>query len=152
MKRLTAWCSGNAYYPKCFEEPCGGMGCNDDKCGFMVGVCNRLAEYEDTGLTPEEIKSLNTFDGSQVVKATAKLQEEQRKHRWIPVSERLPVGKEFELKGGERTMYRSVLVQTASYNMYTAYYNTAMRAWCDDEGNELYAIAWMTLPEAYKPD
>lgn len=49
-----------------------------------------LKKYEDTGLAPEEISSLNTFDGSQAVKATMRLQDEQRKHRWIPVSERLP--------------------------------------------------------------
>lgn len=50
----------------------------------------RLAAYEDTGLMPEEIINLNSFDGSQAVKAMMRLQEEQRKHRWISVSERLP--------------------------------------------------------------
>ena len=38
---------GNAYYPKCFEEPCCGMGeCLDDKCSLMLDACKKLAEYE----------------------------------------------------------------------------------------------------------
>ena len=96
MKRLTAWDKGNAYYPKCFEPPCDGMGCENEHCEFRYDKCKRLAEYEDTGLTPDGINRLNIFDGSQAVKATAKLQEEQRKRRWIPVSERLPTMEEYD--------------------------------------------------------
>ena len=48
MERLTKISeAGNAYYPKCFEEPCCGMGeCLDDKCSLMIDVCKKLAEYE----------------------------------------------------------------------------------------------------------
>lgn len=48
MERLTNISkAGNAYYPKCFEEPCCGMGeCLDDKCSLMIDVCKKLAEYE----------------------------------------------------------------------------------------------------------
>lgn len=48
MERLTMISeTGNAYYPKCFEEPCCGMGeCLDDKCSLMIDVCKKLAEYE----------------------------------------------------------------------------------------------------------
>ena len=48
MERLTKISeAGNAYYPKCFEEPCCGMGeCLDDKCRLMLDVCKKLAEYE----------------------------------------------------------------------------------------------------------
>lgn len=68
--------------------------CNDScknlLCEWNEKVQMRLHEYEDTGLSPEEINSLNTFDRSQGVKYLKLYQEEQRKHRWIPVSERLP--------------------------------------------------------------
>lgn len=37
-------------------------------------LVERLAVYEDTGLTPEEIRALKANE----------------KHRWIPVEERLP--------------------------------------------------------------
>lgn len=48
MERLTKISEiGNAYYPKCFEEPCCGMGeCLDDKCSLMLDACKKLAEYE----------------------------------------------------------------------------------------------------------
>lgn len=48
MIRLTKISEiGNAYYPKCFEEPCCGMGeCLDDRCSLMLDACKKLAEYE----------------------------------------------------------------------------------------------------------
>ena len=48
MERLTKISEiGNAYYPKCFKEPCCGMGeCLDDKCSLMLDACKKLAEYE----------------------------------------------------------------------------------------------------------
>ena len=60
MERLTEWDGGqtrHAYYPRCFEEPCYGSGCKIKDCPFETAVCERLAAYEDTGLTPEEIKA-----------------------------------------------------------------------------------------------
>lgn len=53
MERLTKRENGHAHYPRCFEEPCGGMGCRTEDCEFRVEICNRLAAYEDTRLTPE---------------------------------------------------------------------------------------------------
>lgn len=48
MERLTKISEiGNAYYPKCFEEPCCGMGeCLDGNCSLMLDACKKLAEYE----------------------------------------------------------------------------------------------------------
>ena len=65
MERLTEWNESshkNAYYPRCFEEPCYGTGCKIKDCQFETAVCERLAAYEDTGLTPEEIKAPFTDD------------------------------------------------------------------------------------------
>ena len=58
MERLTKRENGHAHYPRCFEEPCGGMGCRTEDCEFKVEICERLADYEDTGLTPEEVSAL----------------------------------------------------------------------------------------------
>ena len=55
MERLTKRENGHAHYPRCFEEPCGGMGCRTEDCEFKVEICERLADYEDTERTPEEI-------------------------------------------------------------------------------------------------
>ena len=48
MARLTQITEiGNAYFPKCFEKPCCGMGeCLDDNCSLMLDACKKLAEYE----------------------------------------------------------------------------------------------------------
>jgi hypothetical protein len=56
MERLTKWnelSHKHAYYPRCFEEPRYGSGCKIKDCPFETAVCERLAAYEDTGLTPE---------------------------------------------------------------------------------------------------
>jgi hypothetical protein len=55
MERLTKRENGHAHYPRCFEEPCGGMGCCTEDCEFKDEICERLAAYEDTELEPEEV-------------------------------------------------------------------------------------------------
>lgn len=61
MERLTKWNESSykhAYYPRCFKEPCYGGGCKIKDCPFEIAVCERLAAYEDTGLTPKEVTAL----------------------------------------------------------------------------------------------
>lgn len=61
MERLTEWNgeqTRHAYYPRCFKEPCYGSGCKIKDCPFEIAVCERLAAYEDTGLTPKEVTAL----------------------------------------------------------------------------------------------
>lgn len=65
MERLTEWNgrqTRHAYYPSCFKDPCYGDGCKIKACQFKTAVCERLAAYEDTGMTPEEIKAPFTED------------------------------------------------------------------------------------------
>lgn len=60
MTRLTArTTNGHAYYPECFKPPCNGDGCRKELCEFSLDICNRLADYEDTGLTPEQIRQVD---------------------------------------------------------------------------------------------
>lgn len=62
MKCLTARNDdGSAYYPYCLrDDTCWGWGTNEkcDTCKFNEKVCDRLAAYEDTGLTPKQIRKL----------------------------------------------------------------------------------------------
>ena len=59
MERLTRRSdTGHAYYPRCFEEPCGGDGCKIKDCLLDDIICDRLAAYEDTGLEPAEVHSM----------------------------------------------------------------------------------------------
>ena len=58
MERLTKWnelSHKHAYYPRCFEEPCYGSGCKIKDYPFETAVCERLAAYEDTGLSLEKV-------------------------------------------------------------------------------------------------
>ena len=73
MERLTEWDKGNAYYLKCFEGDEGGcLNMESDecfKCPDMTEVCRRLAQYEDTGFSPDEIKTLLEALRTAIVKA-----------------------------------------------------------------------------------
>lgn len=60
MERLTRRTEcGDAYYPECYER-CYGEGasekCND--CDYNEKICDTLAGYEDTGLTPDQVMEL----------------------------------------------------------------------------------------------
>lgn len=57
--------TGNGHYLLC-SGTCETLNCGD--CGILDKIVDRLAAYEDTGLTPEEFQQM----------------------RWIPVEERLP--------------------------------------------------------------
>ena len=72
MERLTKRENGHVHYPRCFEEPCGGMGCRDEDCEFKVEICERLAAYEDTGLEPWEVKRSKLEIEAGCVKAIAR--------------------------------------------------------------------------------
>lgn len=52
MERLTERRKGTPYYRQC-TMTCDG--CTGAKCRCVSEMVKRLAEYEDTGLTPEEI-------------------------------------------------------------------------------------------------
>ena len=73
MERMTERSeSGHAYYPQCFKEPCYGSGCKIKDCPFETEVCDRLAAYEDTGLTPEEVERSKLEIEAGCVKAIAR--------------------------------------------------------------------------------
>lgn len=62
MERLTRRsATGHAYYPRCFEAPCDGDGCKIRDCLFDNTICERLAAYEDSGLTPKEVKRMSNI-------------------------------------------------------------------------------------------
>ncbi|HJB46676.1 MAG TPA: hypothetical protein H9713_08225, partial [Candidatus Mediterraneibacter surreyensis] len=53
------------YYPYCFrEDTCRGEGMSDkcDMCELPYKICKKLADYEDTGLTPDQIMELKERD------------------------------------------------------------------------------------------
>ena len=90
MERLTKISEiGNAYYPKCFEEPCCGMGkCIDNNCNLVNEVCNKLAEYEELEERLHKIfGEESTFSLADVIDTLEmKLSEPDKKH---PVNARI---------------------------------------------------------------
>lgn len=111
-------------------------------------LVKRLAEYENTGLIPEEIESLNDFEKSQVGEMLKRLSEEQRKHRWIPVEERSPEDDSFVL-----------VTADGIYNAITFSRAILLASYCEDDGwfiegypdwDDPDVIAWQPLPEPYK--
>lgn len=114
----------------------------------LYGALWKLKDYEDTGLSPEEVESVNDFEKSQTYRLIAELQEEREKHLWIPVTERLPENED------------SVLISFDNIpivaNGYFAVYEDGNGAWYI-EGSEVTCLsqgfivtAWMPLPEMYK--
>lgn len=61
MDRLTARNeNGEAYYKRCYESPCDGTGEACDNCNFIDEVlCERLAAFEDNGITPEQMREIS---------------------------------------------------------------------------------------------
>ena len=100
-------------------------------------LIERLAAYEDTGLTPEEAEALDSFERSQVGKMLKELNEEQRKHRWIPVEERLPEESLNSVIGWDEYRDRCCFVQYYAGSWHLG-----------DESVRI--IAWMPLPEPYQ--
>lgn len=90
MERLTRITEiGNAYFPKCFEEPCCGMGkCIDNNCNLVNEVCNKLAEHEELEERLHKIfGEESTFSLADVIDTLEmKLSEPDKKH---PVNARI---------------------------------------------------------------
>ncbi|NBH61990.1 DUF551 domain-containing protein [Anaerotruncus sp. 80] len=99
---------------------------------YLLAI-EKLAAYEDTGLTPEEI-----MDGKMLT-------------GWIPCSERLPSEEEF-LKSYLRNHYAAeFLVQIyGASRPTTLYYRDGV--WFDDDFDKYNVIAWMPLPEPWEGD
>lgn len=74
MERLTARDErypDEAYYPYCFRgDTCRGEGMSDkcDMCELPYKICKKLADYEDTGLTPQQIQELKERDTTKYLK------------------------------------------------------------------------------------
>lgn len=90
-------------------------------------LIERLAAYEDTDLTPQEIYSL---------KAGTILKEQ---HRWIPVEERLPEESLNSVIGWDEYRERCCFVQYYAGSWHLG-----------DESVRI--IAWMPLPAPYQKE
>lgn len=88
----------------------------------------RLARYEETGLTPEEIMDGKLLTG------------------WIPVTDRLPDIPE----GTKDEDCPEFIVTIAGAEKPTSLKYDPEGTWFDDFGNVYSVYAWMPMPEAYR--
>lgn len=112
-------------------------------CDFMDdGVyidMNLLREYEDTGLTPDEIREMQELLSRENGKETTRFSRDN--DSWIPVEERLPEDEAMMLvtcqtKAGRRSVNR-------------AWYGAG--CW-HGTGSMSGVTAWMPLPDPYSPE
>lgn len=104
-------------------------------------LIERLAAYEDTGLTPQEIYSLKA---GTILKAIGA--------KWIPVEERLPEDDNYILLSFENFDIPLIGRYEADADGGGAFYLGN-----NDEGDtclsqNLFVNAWMPLPEPYQED
>lgn len=88
-----------------------------------------LKEYEDTGLTPEEIMDGELLTG------------------WIPVSERLPNAKEYCKNDGRFIVTDGNKVEQGLFDIYADGYNDPHWPY-----QSCQLIAWRPLPEPYRAE
>lgn len=100
--------------------------------GKFYEAASALEEYENTGLTPEQVREL------------------QERQRWIPVSERLPEKEKFYLV--------TFVKYSGEYDIEYCYFECGKWFIVADGENigwreEMKSVvAWMPLPEPYSPE
>lgn len=114
-----------------------------------------LKPYEDTDLTPQQIKDMQ-FCLREKSRECAELRMELQKLKnkkndgWIPVEERLPeVSRKIE-EDADCPEY-NVTIQGAEKST-TLKYSPADSTWFDDSGFIYPVVAWQPLPETYRPE
>jgi hypothetical protein len=116
------------------------------RCHKLV---SELKRYKESGLAPEEIEGLN-FSSNQL-RLVNLLEEERKKHKWIPCSERLPENPIPDTFYGlsEPDTYPEYIVMIAGAQEPTFLKYAGSGEWYRD-GNFYKVIAWMPLPAPYK--
>lgn len=104
-------------------------------------LLQRLAEYEDTGLEPDEIRELVS---KVIAMGQLVLQD------WIPVEERLPEDDNYILLSFTNFTLPAVGRYETDQEGGAFYLGN-----CDEEDtcikNDLFVNAWMPLPKPYRP-
>ena len=114
---------------------------------IQIETQKRLYAYEETGLSPEEIKNLNEFERSQLVKLLKEPAAERAKYHWILPETKLPESGYSVLatvSGHFGGMIFQDALELAVYDLIDGWIVEGYPEW-----EELEVKAWMHLPEAY---
>ena len=155
MKRLTEkddlgnWCLKGVRW----EQLRAGQVITKEVGEKLYGALCKLRDYEDTGCSPDDVIRLDDFEQSNTSKLLKQLNGEYKKHRWIPVEERLPEENKYVLLsfyGLEEPAFG--MYEENEWYLGYAYGGEK----CISVG--LLVSAWLPLPEPYgaeveeKPD
>ena len=143
MERLTEWNdeqTRHAYYPRCFEAPCYGSGCKIKDCPFEAAVCDRLAAYEDTGLSPEKVSWMKEVVEAAFDNDTSRIERAHNLH----VADKegrvvvLPckVGERWVDEDGRAVRITAVIVSVEPFGENTNIYFDYEDATPDDAGSD----------------
>lgn len=116
---------------------------------LYAALC-KLRDYENTRLTPNEVVRVNDFEQSQAGHLLKKLNEEQAKHSWIPVTERLPENDAFVLLSFENFPLPMIGRYEFDEDGGGAWYLGDCDEYDTCVANDLFVNAWRLLPEKYE--
>lgn len=130
-------------------------------CELAITALEEIKQYRTIG-TVEEITKINDFFNTQTAKILAKLQEYERTGLtpqeimdgkmltgWIPVEEKLPEEPDAGLIEMEDLQEYIVVIDGVKLSTVLSYAGNG--EWYRD-GNFYKVIAWMPLPEPYRPE
>lgn len=118
----------------------------------IYGALCKLKDYEDTGLSPEDVRRVNDFEQSQTGILLKRLNEERKTHSWIPAENKIPVNNDYVLL----SFSNRSLPLIGRYEQYKDGSGNWYLGDCDEEdtclANDLFVNAWMPLPKRYEED
>ena len=151
MKRLTQWDDQGNWCLKGvrWEQLHVGSAITKEVEEKLYGALCKLRDYENTDLSPEEVERVNDFSKSQASRLMEKLQEEQEKHRWIPVTEQLPEENRRVLLCMKSKCSSGKCIQVGKLDK--GFWFVQNYAGFDSLATfEFHVLAWMSLPEPYR--
>lgn len=114
----------------------------------LYGALCKLKDYEDTGLSPDDVIRLDDFEQSQVADLLKKLGGERRKHCWISTEEQLPeTGEMVLVQVSGRPAENITLHDALALAEYNPEEGWILEMW--PEWGEAKPIAWMPLPDPF---
>lgn len=140
----------------------------------LIDASDRLAAYEDTGLVPEEINTMQSYKlldehergklfEYQNLGCTIDRLREQEERRWIPVTERLPecgehyesndvlVSVDYRPDDPEETKDTFVSIDHVCFNCFEqGVFSIERDNPYDTEPSPYFVTHWLPLPEPYK--
>lgn len=152
MKRLTEkdelgnWCLKGVRW----EQLRAGQVITKGVSERLYGALCKLKDYEDTGCSPDDVERLNDFTQNEAVKLLQKLNAEEKKHRWIPVEERLPEEDEYVLMSFENFSlpiigrYEKIMI-VVEHGMPVMMMDAILAS-----SQDLFVNAWLPLPKPYR--